>query len=481
MDIDAFRKWAHTAVDWMADYLDTLEDRRVTPDVEPGELRAEFEATPPLEGESFLDIFQDFRETIVPGMTHWNHPGWFGYFPANNSPPSILAEMLVATIGAQCMSWETSPAATELEETVMDWLAQMLELPDGFTGVIQDTASTSSMVALLTAREEKTGHEFGLKGAAAANADRLVVYTSDQSHSSIAKGAKLAGFGLDHVREIASNETFAMRSEELRSAIERDIADGLIPCCVNATVGTTSTTGIDDLEAIGPICDEFDVWLHVDAAYAGSAAILPELRHILDGIEYADSFVFNPHKWLQTNFDCSAYFVRDVDALLHTFQASPEYLKTRHDEDVSNFRDWGIQLGRRFRALKLWFVIRSYGVEGLRTLIRKHIGLAQELRVWLEAEPDVEIMAPSPFGLVCFRFNPDTVAEPDLNDFNEAILEEVNADGRVYLTRTKLDGRFTIRFSIGAWLTEQEHVERGWALIRETADAMLETNSIANP
>jgi aromatic-L-amino-acid decarboxylase len=473
MDIETFRTWAHAAVDWMADYLEQIEDHRVTPEVEPGTLRAQFEPGPPDAGDSFLEIFRDFREIIVPGMTHWNHPGWFGYFPANNSPPSILAEMLVAAIGAQCMSWETSPAATELEETVMNWLAQMLELPAGFTGVIQDTASTSSLVALLTAREEKTDHEFGLEGAAADRADRLVVYTSDQSHSSIAKGAKLAGFGLNRVRDIASDETFAMRPDALREEIERDLDDGLVPCCVNATVGTTSTTGIDDLTAIGPICEAHDIWLHVDAAYAGSAAILPEMRHILDGIEYADSFVFNPHKWLQTNFDCSAYFVRDVDALLHTFQANPEYLKTRHDGDVSNFRDWGIQLGRRFRALKLWFVIRSYGVDGLQALLRKHIGLAAELRTWLEAEPDVEIMAPSPFGLVCFRFTPDPLTEDELDAFNEALLERVNADGRFYLTRTKLDGAFTIRFSIGAWQTERDHVESAWMLIRDTANAML--------
>jgi aromatic-L-amino-acid decarboxylase len=351
----------------------------------------------------------------------------------------------------------------------MDWLAHMLELPDGFTGVIQDTASTSSLVALLTAREETTDHRFGIEGARAENADSLVVYTSDQSHSSIAKGAKLAGFGLDRVRTIPSDDAFAMRPDALRAAIEEDVANGLTPCCVNATVGTTSSTGIDDLEAIGPICEEFDVWLHVDAAYAGSAAILPELRYILDGIEYADSFVFNPHKWLQTNFDCSAYFVRDVDALLHTFAASPAYLRTRHDADVRNFRDWGIQLGRRFRALKLWFVIRSYGVEGLRALLRKHIELTDELRSWLEREPDVEVVAPSPFGLVCFRYAPEELDAESADTFNQKLLDRVNRDGSVYLTRTRLDGRFVIRFSIGAWLTEREHVERAWELIRTEA------------
>jgi aromatic-L-amino-acid decarboxylase len=469
MDIATFRKWAHELVDWMADYLETLEQRRVTPDVDPGDLRAQFEDAPPLDGQPFADIFADFQEIIADGMTHWNHPGWFAYFPANNSPPSILAEMLVATIGAQCMSWETSPAATELEETVMDWLGHMLELPDGFTGVIQDTASTSSLVALLTAREDKTDHRFGVEGARADKADSLVVYTSDQSHSSIAKGAKLAGFGLDRVRTIPSDDAFAMRPDALRAAIEEDVANGLTPCCVNATVGTTSSTGIDDLEAIGPICEEFDVWLHVDAAYAGSAAILPELRYILDGIEYADSFVFNPHKWLQTNFDCSAYFVRDVDALLHTFAASPAYLRTRHDADVRNFRDWGIQLGRRFRALKLWFVIRSYGVEGLRALLRKHIELTDELRSWLEREPDVEVVAPSPFGLVCFRYVPNQLDAESTDTFNQKLLDRVNRDGSVYLTRTRLDGRFVIRFSIGAWLTEREHVERAWELIRTEA------------
>ncbi len=470
MTPEEFRRHAHELVDWMADYLAHARDLPIVPDVAPGDIRRRLPAEPPAAGEPFDRIAADFRELIVPGMTHWNHPGWFAYFPANSSPPSILAEMLTATLGAQCMSWQTSPAATELEQVVMEWLRRLLDLPEGFTGVIQDTSSTATLVALLSARERATAHRAGAAGMAGAGL-ALTAYASAEAHSSVPKAVKLAGYGLDHLRLIPVDQDFALRPELLEAAIAADVDRGLTPACVVATIGTTSSTAVDPLRAIGEICRRHGVWLHVDASYAGAAAILPERRATIDGVELVDSFVFNPHKWLLTNFDCSAYFVRDVDTLLRTFQTSPEYLRTRHDPEVVNFRDWGIQLGRRFRALKLWFVIRSYGADGLRAMLRGHIALAAEFRRWLEAEPEFVVAAPSPFGLVCFRHEPAALAgdAAALDEWNRALLARVNAAGSIYLTHTVLGGRYTLRMSIGQWQTGPEHVAAAWRLIREAA------------
>ena len=470
MDYDDFRRHAHQLADWMADYFRDVGTLPVTPGVEPGEVVRQIIATPPEHAEPFDAMMRDFREVIMPGVTHWNHPGWFAYFPANNSPPSVLAEMLTATLGAQCMSWATSPAATELEQAMMDWLRQMLALPADFVGVIQDTASTATLVALLSARERATGHLSGVRGLPG-TAGTLTVYASTEAHSSVDKGVKLAGYGLDQLRKIAVDAAYAMRPEELERAMAADVDAGLTPACVVATVGTTSSTAIDPLPAIAAICRRHRAWFHVDAAYAGAAAIVPELRPLFGGMEQADSFVFNPHKWLLVNFDCSAYFVRDREALLRTFQVSPEYLRTEQDPAVVNFRDWGIQLGRRFRALKLWFVIRSYGVEGLRSLIRKHIALAHELSGWIGETPDFELMAPVPFGLVCFRYHPEGFADSELNDLNRQLLARVNATRRVHLTHTQLNGRYVIRMAVGQRTTEREHVAEAWGLIKEAAGA----------
>ncbi len=469
MHPDEFRRHAHALVDWMADYLRDVGTRRVMPDVTPGAIRRALPEAPPESPEPFERIAADFERLILPGMAHWNHPGWFGYFPANQSPPSILAEMLTATLGAQCMSWQTSPAATELEQVTMAWLARMLDLPPGFTGVIQDTASTATLVALLSARERATGYageRLGLGGSPG-----LRVYASREAHSSVPKGVKLAGYGLGALREIPVDQRYAMRADALEEAMARDVAAGLRPACVVATVGTTSSTAVDPLRPIGEACRRYGAWLHVDAAYAGAAAILPERRWILDGVELADSLVFNPHKWLLVNFDCSAYFVRDVDALLRTFAASPEYLKTAHDAEVVNFRDWGIQLGRRFRALKLWFVIRSYGVEGLRAMLRRHLALAEEFAGWVEAAPEFELLAPVPLGLVCFRRRPAGLApdDPRVDQLNRELLRRVNASGRVFLTHTVLGGRFALRLAVGQRCTQREHVAEAWRLIREAA------------
>ena len=460
MHPDEFRRHGHQLVDWMADYFARVGDLPVTPAVQPGDIRRRLPPEPPAAGEPFDTLFADFQRIILPGMTHWNHPGWFAYFPCNNSPPSVLGEMLTAAMGAQCMSWATSPAATELEQVVMDWLRGMIGLPADFTGVIQDTASTATLVALLSARER------------AGNGGALTVYASREAHSSVDKGARLAGYGTERLRHIPVDAAYALDPAALERAIEEDRAAGLTPACVVATIGSTSSTAIDPVEAVAAVCRRYGVWLHVDAAYAGSAAIVPELRHRFAGMEQADSVVFNPHKWLLTNFDCTAYFVRDVDALLRACRASPEYLRTPHDAEVVNYRDWGIQLGRRFRALKLWFVVRSYGVEGLRAMIRRHVALAGALAERIGRDPRFELMAPAPFGLVCFRWRPPVTDDEETDRLNAALLARVNGSRRVHLTHTRLGGRYAIRLVVGQRETTGEHVDEAWRLVLEAAEAL---------
>ena len=467
MNPDEFRRAGHEIVDWIADYLRDIERQTVVPDVQPGDIRRRLPSSPPLRSESIDRLFADFRKLIVPAMTHWGHPGFFAYFPAMTSPPSILAEMLTAGLGAQCMSWQTSPAATELEQVTMDWLRLMIGLPATFTGVIQDTASTATLVALLTARERATQGAANAKGLAAVG-PRLAVYTSRERHSSVDKAVKIAGYGLDQLRLIEVDDAYAMQPQALRDAIERDVADGIVPACIVATIGTTSSTGVDSLPAIADLAEAHGAWLHVDAAYAGSAALLPEKRAHFAGMERADSVLFNPHKWMLVNFDCTAYFVRDVGALLRTFSANPEYLRTTHDAEVVNYRDWGIPLGRRFRALKLWWVIRSYGVEGLQAIIRSHCDWAAEFAGWLQSDDRFELMAPVPFALVCFRLrNQPGERDADADARTRALLEQANATGRVFFTHTLLAGRYTIRMSIGARATERRHVVETWEMLRE--------------
>lgn len=464
MDKETFRKFGHEFVDWIVDYLDSVEEYPVRAQIKPGEIINRLPDNAPVMGESMERIFKDFQEIILPGMTHWQHPSWFAYFPANNSPPSILAELLTAGIGAQCMIWQTSPAAAELEEVVLEWLRKMLGLPEGMTGVIQDTASTATLCALLTAREKATDFEANLKGLK----KPLIVYASEETHSSIEKGVKIAGYGKESLRYIPTDNAFAMIPSRLEEAIVQDREKGLSPACVIATLGTTSSTAIDPLDAIGKICSKYGLWLHVDAAYAGTAAILPEKRAMLEGAEYMDSFVFNPHKWMLTNFDCSAYFVRDPGTLIRTFEIHPEYLKTGVDAQVKNFRDWGIQLGRRFRALKLWFVIRSYGVEGLRKMVSEHIRLAQTFRGWVEDHESFELLAPVNLSVVCFRLN-DGRPEEALDSLNRRFLEGLNKTGKVFLTQTTLKGKYAVRMAIGQGTTEKRHVGGAWDLIVEKA------------
>ena len=468
MTPDEFRTHAHDLVDWMADYMETVRAYPVRSPVRPREILDQLPAEPPEQPEPFADIFDDFKRVILPGMTHWQHPSFFAYFPANSSPPSVLAEMLTATLGAQCMSWVTSPAATELEERMMGWLGQMLGLPPAFRGVIQDTASTATLCSILSAREARSDFRINERGFE--RTPRFAAYCSTETHSSIEKGIKIAGIGRENLRKVAVDGAFALRPDALEEAITADIRVGLTPLCVVATLGTTGSTAIDPLRPIGEICRRHGIWLHVDAAHAGTALVLPEMRWMSDGLEYADTLVVNPHKWMMANFDCSAYFVRDTAALVRTFEILPEYLKTAGTGAVDNYRDWGIQLGRRFRALKLWFVLRSYGVSGIQEKVRNDIRLAQQLAREIRRDPAFELLAPVPLNAICFRHVPPGITDPSaLDALNAELLERVNSSGSVYMTHTRLNGRFTIRMVIGQTNVQQRHVDRAWSLIRETA------------
>jgi aromatic-L-amino-acid/L-tryptophan decarboxylase len=467
MKTEEFRRYGHEFIDWLADYFENIEDYRVKPDVEPGEILSQLPESPPKEPEPMQVIFKDFREKIMPGITHWQHPGWFAYFPANNSPQSVLAELLTAGLGAQCMIWQSSPAAAELEQRVMEWLRQMLKLPETFSGVIQDTASTATLTALVSARESASKYATNRRGF---HGNKMAVYASSETHSSIEKGVKIAGFGQEYFRKIAVDDAFAMQPEKLEEAILSDIEKGIVPACVVATLGTTSSMAMDPLDNIAKICRKYNVWLHVDAAFAGTAAIVPELAGFMKGVEMVDSFVFNPHKWMLVNFDCSAYFVKYKSILLNTFEINPEYLKTAADSKVNNYRDWGIQLGRRFRALKLWFVLRSYGVDGIRDMVRKHVELAGNFKAWISKDPRFEIMAPVNLTLVCFRYNPGGMDQQQLEDVNKQLLDKVNASGKVFLTHTLLKGKYTIRMSVGQRTTGLRHLQQAWSLIKQAVE-----------
>ena len=460
MEKEMFREYGYKFVDWVADYFEEIEKYPVLSPIKPGSVLNQLPENPPCEGESLETIFEDFKKIIIPGITHWQHPSWFAYFPANNSPPSVLAELLTAGLGAQCMVWQTSPAAVELEERVMEWLRQLLGLPEGMQGVIQDTASTATLVALLTAREKATDFESNRKGLN----KPLIIYISEEAHSSVDKGAKIAGYGAQNIRRIPTDETFAMIPKKLEEAVIDDKEKGYVPACVVATVGTTSSTAVDPLFPIGQICHEHGVWLHVDAAFAGTASILPEKRWKLEGVELVDSFVFNPHKWMLTNFDCSAYFVRDPGALIQTFEIHPEYLKTGMDAEVKNYRDWGIQLGRRFRALKLWFVLRSYGVKGLQNLIREHLRLAKLFKSWVEEKKAFELMAPVNLSVVCFRLN-NGGDEKQLTELNKKFEDVLNKTGKVFISHTSLRGKYVLRLAIGARMTCERNVWEAWDLM----------------
>jgi len=467
MTPDEFRKHAHELVEWMAGYMENVENLPVKSTVAPGEIFSKLPGKPPLDPESFETVMKDFNEIIMPGITHWQSPNFFAYFPANTSPASILAEMITATMGAQCMIWETSPAAAELEERVMLWLRVLIGLPHGFEGVLHDSASTATLAAILTAREKTTGFSVNTDGLVGKGI--LRIYCSEQTHSSVEKAVKISGLGKKNLVKIPVRDDFSMDAGKLAEAIAHDKMNGYIPCCAVATLGTTGTTAIDPLKRIGAICSENNVWLHVDAAMAGTALILPEYQWMLEGKEYIDSFVFNPHKWMFTNFDCTAYFVKDAGALIKTFEILPDYLQTRTRGKVNDYRDWGVPLGRRFRALKLWSVIRTYGIEGLREKIRNHIAIAKELSQLISGETDFEILAPVVISVVCFRYKPAGYTESQINDLNQKLNHNLNDTGLIYLSHTVLNGRYTLRMVTAQTNVTREHVEKAWELIKNTA------------
>jgi aromatic-L-amino-acid decarboxylase len=473
MDTNDFRKHAHNLVDWIADYYENIEKYPVKSQVRPGDILAQLPDSIPVEGESMEDIFSDFEKILLPGITHWQHPKFFAYFPSNSSFPSLLGEMLISALGVQTMKWETSPAAAELEEQVMIWLRDILGLPEDWDGVIQDTASTSTLSALIMAREKKSNFSINENGFDSERSFK--VYCSEETHSSTEKGVKIMGLGKNNLRKIAVDENFNMDLSVLASTLEKDIANGHTPICVVATIGTTGSTAIDPLEGIARLCKKHNIWLHVDAAYAGSALILPECRWMSRGIELADSFVFNPHKWFFTNFDCSAFFVKDKETLLRTFEILPEYLKTKTDGLVNNYCDWGVTLGRRFRALKLWFVMRHFGLNTLREKIRGHLNMAHNFAKKLESHQNYKVLAPVPLNLVCFQFIPNgTTDQNEVNKLNEELMHNINNTGKMYLTHTKLKGDFVLRLVAGQTNLEEKHMLEAWEIIESESRHFLQ-------
>ena len=469
MPVDEFRRYAHELVEWIADFLAKIDDIPVLPDISPGELRTQLPSTAPERGESMKTILEDVDRLILPAMTHWNHPNFHAYFSISGSGPGILGEFLAAAFNINAMLWKSCPAATELEQVVLDWLRQMLGLPASFKGVVYDTASVSTLHAVAAAREHLAHLQIRQKGMAGRpDIPRLRLYTSEQAHSSVDKAALTLGLGLEGIRKIPTDAAFRMKPEALEQAIAEDRRHGWLPFCVVATVGTTSTTSIDPIPDIADICERERLWLHVDAAYGGSAAVVPELRHILDGCDRADSIVVNPHKWLFVPIDFSAFYTRKHSVLKQAFSLVPEYLRTREDEIVENYMDYGIQLGRRFRALKLWFVLRYFGQEGIAERIRKHIQLAQLLADWIDGHPDFERMAPVPFSTVCFRAHPAGIDDDRvLNTLNQNLLDTINHTRRIFLSHTRLHEKFVLRFAIGNIRTGKQHIEKAWDIIQQ--------------
>ena len=469
MTPDEFRQHGHELVEWIARYYEQVEQMPVLSRVAPGDVRSQLPLDPPATGETFGEMMADVERIILPGITHWQSPNFFAFFPANTSGPAILGELLSAGLGVQGMIWATSPACTELETHVMDWMAQLLDLPPAFHstgsggGVIQESASSAALCALIAARERATSLASNAHGCDG----RLVAYASTQAHSSIEKAVKIAGIGTENLRLIDVDAAYAMRPEALAEQVAADWAAGLNPFFVAATVGTTSSNALDPLGEIGAICQRENLWLHVDGAMAGTAAICPEFRHIQAGLELADSYCFNPHKWMFTNFDCDCFFVADRRALIDALSILPEYLRNQATESgaVIDYRDWQVSLGRRFRALKLWFVIRHYGVEGLRFHVRRHVEVGQRFARWVAESDNFELATPAPLNLVCFRHKDGDAA-------SQQLLEKLNASGELYLTHTKLDGKFTLRMSIGQTNTEERHVAAAWERIQATAASL---------
>ncbi len=475
MSAEDFRRFGYEIIDWISNYFEHIEELPVLAQVQPHELEAKLPPTAPDRGEPMQEILRDVDRLIVPALTHWNHPRFFALFSTSTSAPGIFGELLSAAFDVKAMLWRTSPASTELEAVALRWLRRMMNLPEEFDGIIYDTASVSTMHAIAAAREaaELNIRELGMSGRA--DLPLLRVYSSEEAHSSIEKSVLTLGLGQRSLVKIPTDADFQMRPDALSKAVEEDLRNGLRPFCVVATVGTTSATSIDPVDEIARICEEHNLWLHIDAAYAGSAAIVPELQHILKGCERADSLTTNPHKWLFTPFDLSVLYCRRMDILRRAFSLVPEYLRTSDDETVRNGMDYGIQLGRRFRALKLWMVLRYFGRDGLAARIRDHCRLAQLFASWVEEDADWELLAPVPLSLVCFRVHPrgledsEEMSADKLDAFNEELMNRVNATGRVYLSHTKLKGTLALRLAIGNLRTREEHLRETWELLREEA------------
>lgn len=465
MPAGEFRRFGYQIVDQIADYFENIEQYPVLSQVEPDWLKGNLPTSAPETGEDFADILGDVDRLIMPAVTHWNHPNFHGLFSTSTSSVGVFGEMFAAAFDMKAMLWRTSPASTELEDVVLDWLRQMMGLPAGFEGIIYDTASVSTMHAIAAARERAGVNVRNLGLSGRDDVPLLRVYCSEHVHSSIDKSVLTLGLGLRSLRKIACNERFEMIPERLADAIDEDIEAGYLPICVIPTVGTTSTSSVDPVDAIADICEKYGIWLHVDTAYAGATSIIPEFRSFFKGWERADSIVVNPHKWLFTPFDLSVLYCKNLNDLKDAFSLVAEYLKTSDVSDVKNGMDYGIQLGRRFRALKLWFVIRYFGRKGLIARLREHCRLAQVFASWVEASPDFELMAPVPFALVCFRACPAGV--DDLNDFNERLMNDINTSGDAYLSHTKLNGKFTIRLSVGSIRVEEKHLRKVWNLLNE--------------
>ncbi len=470
MTNEDFRKSAHEFVDWMADYMENVTEFPVKSQVKPGDIKSQLPNSPPPEGEPMDDIFNDFKKIILPGITHWQHPSFHAYFPGNSSKPSVLAEMLTSTLGVQAMIWNTSPSAAELEEQIMEWFKKMMGFPKDWTGSIQNGASDSTLNAILTAREKISNFTTNNVGI---TSNKLRVYCSGQAHSSLDKAMAIAGLGKNNLVKIEVDESFALKVNVLEKAIIKDMAHGLTPLMVIAAIGTTGTTAIDPLEQIGIITDRHNLWLHIDAALAGTALILPNMRWICKGLEKADSLVFNPHKWMFTNFDASVYFVKDKNALINSFSEAPEYLKTKEDQQVTNYRDWGVPLGRRFRALKLWFVIRSFGVKGLQEKIKLHLDLSTEFKNRIVESDKFKLMAPVHLNTICFRYENPNLSKEKLNSINKKLLDSINISGKVYLTHTKLNDWFTIRMVISQTNVKKQHAKMAINLINNTLATII--------
>ena len=466
IDKKDFFELAPKIMTWIDQYFKELTSFPVKSKVQPKTIYNQLPIAPPDQSESLDEILKDLDNIIVPGITHWQHPNFHAYFPANSSVESLFAEFITAAIGAQCMIWDTSPAAAELEERVLNWLRDEMKLPNYFEGVIQDTASTATLSAIVCAREVATNFDSNENGVP----PNLRVYCSNQTHSSIEKAVKVAGIGRKNVVKIEVDEQFALIPSELELKIKQDIDDGYKPCCVIATIGTTSTVAVDPLKEIGELCQRYKIWLHVDAAYLGTALLLEEFQWMNEGIEMADSFVFNPHKWLFTNFDCTAYYVKDVNILLKTFEVLPEYLKTKSRGQVNDYRDWGIPLGRRFRALKLWFVIRSYGMEGIRIRLRKHVALNEYFASKINSSPHFKLFMPPFATFTAFRLHPPGIEDKtQLNEMNQEFLDLLNSSGEMYLSHTKLQGHYIIRMIIAQTYVNKKDIDKVLVILTEQA------------